>query len=420
MKIKLLTLGTRGDVQPFVALALGLKSHGHEVTLCTSKSFEEFVTSYGVSFFPINADYMKMAESEEGKKMLGKNPVEIMKNMKTMIFPMIKNMLDDLLIACEDANCVIYHPKAFGAYDIGEKLNIPIIVACPVPVIAPIKGFSNPVLPFSLNFGGWANKLSYSINRLATSSFQKIVNQWRNEKLGLPNRSAFTNTLMLNGKPVPVLYGFSSSVFPMVKEWGEKVYPTGYWFLDERDDWEPPHSLIDFLSEGKTPICIGFSSMPLRNPERYKDMFAEALKSTDQRAVIITGISGMEFPSDSKNIYTIKSIPHSWVLKNVSAFVHHGGAGTVAATLRAGKPMIICPFSVDQPFWARTMHSLGVSYEPLPEKLISTSKLIDAIKYVVENESVKEKANLLGKQIQSENGVENAVKYINEIIAAHR
>lgn len=419
MNFKILTVGTRGDIQPFVALAKGLIEHGHMVTICTGVNFKAFVEEHGISFLPVRVDYQELTQSERGKQMLGSNPFQVMRNMKDIIFPMMEQMLQYLWDASRDADVLIYHPKAFGGYDIAEKLKIQSFIAHPVPIIAPTSLITNPALPIDLPFG-WMKTASFYMNRLFMMSFFKLINKWREETLGLhSNRSIFTNDLKLRGKPIPVLYGCSSSIVPFDPKWNKKVSMNGFWFLEsDASAWEPSQELLEFLNKGSAPIVISFSSMPLKNPNVVYEMLAAALKKTKQRGILITGWSGMRENSlQTDDLFTIESIPHSWLFPQTKGIIHHGGAGTTAAVLKAGKPMIICPFSGDQPFWGRRMHEIGVATKPLKEKDMSMEAFCDRILELVSNNLFSENAAKLSRKIEQENGITDTVKFIEDILS---
>ncbi|MBR2570422.1 MAG: glycosyltransferase, partial [Paenibacillus sp.] len=265
MNICIITVGTRGDVQPFVALARELQARGHKASICTSAHFAPFVRSYGIACRPMRADMMALTQSEEGKRMLGGNPLAIMSNMKKLVLPMMKTMLEDMWSASQDADVLLCHPKALGGYDIAEKLGIPMIASHPVPIIAPTGLFTNPILPFSSRLA-WLNQLSYRINRYMTASFIGTVNQWREQMLELPKRKTGTDTLQLHGRPVPVLYGCSPSVMPIDPAWQDHVCMSGFWYLEEKQVWEPPLDLAGFIDSENPPIAISYSSMPLKEP----------------------------------------------------------------------------------------------------------------------------------------------------------
>lgn len=413
MRIRMLTVGTRGDVQPFVALAVELRRRGHEVAVCTAPNFEGFVRSRGVDFLPIRADFLQFTQSEEGKKMLGGNPLETMKNMKKLIFPMMETMLLDSWTATREADALIYHPKAFGGYDLAEKLDIPAFVAHPIPMIAPTGGLTNPALPFATG-NRWLNRRSYAVNRLLLGSFMGLINRWRRETLGLRGkRTVFSDDLRVRGRDIPVLYGCSPSVVPFDLAWKGRVSMEGFWFLPSTDEWKPPEALERFLAEGSAPIVVSFSSMPLKDPERTFDMLSEALALAGWRGVVLTGWSGMRASGDlGGGVFALEEAPHDWLFPRSAGVVHHGGAGTTAAALRAGVPMAICPFSGDQPFWARRMQALGVSPAPLPEKRMSAAAFASRIEAMTSGEGMRCRASALAAAIASEHGVAATADFV--------
>lgn len=413
MKFKLLTLGTRGDVQPFISLGQALQKAGHSVTICTADSFKAGVLQAGIEFASIRADFLALTQSEEGKKLISGNPVEIMRKMKSLIYPLMKNMLTDLWTASQGAEALIYHPKAFGGYDIAEKLNVPVFTAHPVPLIAPTSLFTNPVFPFSLGLG-WLNRRSYVFNRFFMSSFMKIINPWREQVLGLPGRSVWSNDLKVNGREIPVLYGCSPTVIPYDPRWKGRVSMAGFWFLNEEETWQPPEGLADFLHQGPAPLVFSFSSMPLKQPALAEEMIAEALRRTERRAVLITGWSGMKNREVNEQLHVIDSVPHSWLFPRSAGVIHHGGAGTTAEALRSGKPMLVCPFTGDQPFWARRMRELGVSVQPLREKEMTVEAFTQRIRELTADEALSHKAQALAQTIQQENGPEETVRFIHK------
>jgi len=413
MKVSLVTMGTRGDIQPFIALGEGLLNRGYEVVICTSRDYEDFVSDHGLSFIPIRADFLTLTQSEEGKRMLGGNPFEIMKQMKSLIHPMMIQMLEDIQMATEDADTLIYHPKAFGGYDIAEKRKIPAFVAHPVPIIKPTGAFTNPALPFSLS-NPWLNKKSYHINRLMIFSFMKLINKWRRTHLHLPDRSILTDDLRIDGREISVLYGCSPSVIPYDVNWKNSVCMEGFWFLSEKADWQPPHQLESFLCAGAPPIVVSFSSMPLKQPAMVLEMIRQALKRSGQRGILLTGSSGMSNyydPSDD-NVLCIPEAPHSWLFPRAAGVIHHGGAGTTAAVLKAGKPMTICPFATDQPFWARRMSELGVSTSPLIEKMMSIDTFTKRIAELTSSSMIRYNAKEIAVKLNAEQGVERTVDFI--------
>ena len=214
---------------------------------------------------------------------------------------------------------------------------------------------------------------------------------------------------------MPILYGFSPSVIPAPSDWNDQTHITGFWFVDEADDWQPPAALLDFLQAGPAPIYIGFGSMSSRAPEQTADLVIQALALTNQRAILLSGWGGLQKVNIPDSIFMIDAIPHSWLFPRVSAVIHHGGASTTAAGLNAGVPSVIIPFFGDQPFWGQRIADLGVGPKPIPRKKLTADRLANAIREVVTNEDMRQRAAKLGKQIQAENGIKSTVEIFSQL-----
>jgi sterol 3beta-glucosyltransferase len=416
MHIVILTVGSRGDVQPYIALAKGLMARGHQVTLGASKNFETFVTSNGVAFRPINADYYQLIDTPEGKAMMSGNPIRIVQNLRTVITPMIRQTIESAWQAAQGADFLIYHPKVLIGADILEKLQIKGAMAVAAPVISPTGAFPAPGLP-SLPFGAAFNRFTYRLVASAGASFGGTIKAWR-ESVGLPAKSKVIKSMtFIHNKRIPVLYPISSSVLPRPDDYPDNAYLTGYWFLDQ-PTWTPPHELVEFLGSGTKPIYIGFGSMVGQNPQHTTQVILEAIEKAGVRAVLASGWGGLSDTRLPESVYLLKEAPHEWLFPRAAAVVHHGGAGTVAAGLRAGKPTIVVPFIADQPFWGRVLVERGVSPATLPEKSLNASTLAAAIQKMVNEPHYRQKAEEIAEAIAHEDGIGNAVTIIESLSTA--
>jgi sterol 3beta-glucosyltransferase len=169
------------------------------------------------------------------------------------------------------------------------------------------------------------------------------------------------------------------------------------------------------LEEGEAPIYFGFGSMAGRNPERLTRIVIEALKYTNMRGIIASGWGGLKPDDLPKTIFTIEKAPHDWLFPRMAAVVHHGGAGTTAAGLRAGCPTIICPFFGDQPFWGQRVHALGVGSQPIPQKKLTVEKLSITIREVMTNPGIRQNAKELCEKIRKEDGIANTISIIERL-----
>jgi UDP:flavonoid glycosyltransferase YjiC (YdhE family) len=212
----------------------------------------------------------------------------------------------------------------------------------------------------------------------------------------------------------PVLYGFSPSIINPPSDW-QNTHVTGYWFLDEDPNWTPSKDLMDFLLEGAPPVFIGFGSMGNRNPEATADLVLQAIAIAGQRAILQSGWGGLSKRDLPDTVFILDSIPHSFIFPYMAAVVHHGGAGTTSAALRAGVPSIVIPFFGDQPFWGNRIAELGCGTEPIPRKKLTAENLAEAIQMAVTDRSTCETAANLGEKIRAENGIAKAVAIVNQL-----
>jgi sterol 3beta-glucosyltransferase len=326
-------------------------------------------------------------------------------------------MLDSWAAAQEvKPEAVIYHPKALAAVSIAEAFMAPPVMALLQPMIVPTAEFPPPGMP-ELPLGGTYNKLSYKAIAAGYSMYTGMVNEMRQDVMGLekfPKGTGLYKTAA--GAPIHVLHGFSSHVIPRPGDWPDQASIPGYWFLQRRDDWQPPEELADFLAAGEAPVYVGFGSMAGRDPARRTKIVIEALLQANRRGILASGWGGLQSADMPPSILPIEGAPHDWLFPQMSAVVHHGGAGTTAAGLRAGRPTVVCPFMGDQPFWGSRVYALGVGPEPIPQKKMTADILAAAIRTAVSNESMGEKADVLGQKIRDEDGVGTATAVIGEIL----
>lgn len=239
--------------------------------------------------------------------------------------------------------------------------------------------------------------------------YRSPINQFRKSVLDLPPAKGEN---ILRGKPITKLYAYSEAVVPRPADWDESSVVTGYWFLDAPANWQPDPQLVSFLQEGSTPVYIGFGSMFMGGGKQKTEIALQALRLTGQRGILATGWGGLTGEITSRDIFVLDAVPHDWLFPKVAAIVHHGGAGTTGAALRAGKPQIICPFVGDQFFWGRRVADLGVAPSPIPQAKFSAEILADAIQSAVSDSNMRQRALSLGETIRAENGIERAVKHI--------
>lgn len=416
MRIAMIATGSRGDVQPYVALGKGLGAAGHEVRLITHENFGSLVQSQGVGFWPVEGNVQDVAQSEEMRERIEKgNFLLIMRLMAKAAEEGAVHLVKGGMEACHDADLILGGMGGeFTGVALAEKFNLPFLPAYLVP-FTPTKSFASVLLPAQIPVpSGILKQASHTLTRqLMWQSFRSADRVARKNILGLPAAPFLGpyNSNQTIGNPV--LYGYSPSVIPKPPDWPYSIHVTGYWFLDSPTDWEPPDDLVAFMDAGSPPIYIGFGSMAHRNPQETTELILQALGSTEQRAILLSGWGGMDKFNLPDSVYMIDSLPHSWVFPKVAAVVHHGGVGTTAAGLRAGVPSVIVPFFGDQPFWGDRIAKLGVGPKPIPRKRLTPENLSNAINAAISDNPMRQQAAKLGMKIRAEDGIGNAVNVID-------
>jgi sterol 3beta-glucosyltransferase len=424
MHVLIMTYGSHGDVQPYVALGKGLQDKGHEVTLATSERFSGFVGEHGLRFAGLSDDLLSIIDTDQGREMLENtgNLFQVVKRTVTMlkqVGPLQRELLDDSWSAgiAAKPDVVVFHPKAYAGPHIAEKLGVPVVLALPIPMMVPTSEYPNMGFP-NLKLGGWYNRMTYRlVNTLMGMSAGKHVKALRAAH-GLPRQKRFDILHTTDGRDIPVLHAMSRYVVGQPSDWPDTAVMTGYWFLDRPQSWTPPAELDAFLQAGPPPVYVGFGSMAGRDPERLASIVVDALQKAGVRAIIATGWGGLKTESLPDSILKIDQAPHEWLFPRMAAIVHHGGAGTTAAALRAGKPSIIVPFFGDQPFWAKRVHEIGAGTRPIPQKKLTRENLADALATVTGSAEMRRTAEDLGQRIRGENGIGAAVASIERYAVA--
>jgi sterol 3beta-glucosyltransferase len=419
MNIVIVTLGSRGDVQPYIALGLGFKADGHAVTLATHVEFESLIVEYGLDFFAIAGNPGEVVASREGQDWIasGRNPFKFVRRLKRLAEPLMERSLTDIWNACQNADAIIFSPLGFPSYFVAKKLGIPSFGAYLQPLVRS-RALPAVAPPAGLNFGPAYNLLSHVVlEQMLWQIGRSVTNRWLQQELHLPPAPLWGPYRQFYRQEHPVLFGFSPRVVPRPPDWSKVMHITGYWFLDHPVDWQPPPDLLDFLESGPPPVYIGFGSMSNRDPAATTDLVLQALARTGQRGVLLTGWGGLSNPDLPDHVFKIESVPHDWLFPQMAAVVHHGGAGTTATSLRAGVPSIVVPFFADQPTWAQRVHALGVGPKPILRSRLTADRLTTAIRTATSDHAMQQRAATLGQQIRAEKGVERAVSIFRQYIA---
>ncbi|KAF2021850.1 glycosyltransferase family 1 protein [Aaosphaeria arxii CBS 175.79] len=417
LNIVIHVVGSRGDVQPFIALGVELQRYGHRVRLATHDVFKDFVQSSGLEFYPIGGDPAELMAY------MVKNPglIPSLKSLQageiTKKRDMVKEMLEGCWRSCihEDlytrkpftADCIIANPPSFAHVHCAQALGIPVHLMFTMPWTN-TSAFPHPLANIKGQEGreNVANYISYSIVEWLTwQGLGDIINDFRLE-LDLEEIETFEGSDLLRMLKVPFTYCWSPALVPKPKDWPSYIDVCGFFFR-EPPQYTPPQDLADFLSAGPPPVYIGFGSIVLDDAAAMTKTLVEAVRKVGTRAIISKGWSKLG-GIDDENIFMLGDCPHEWLFQHVSAVVHHGGAGTTACGLRFGKPTTIVPFFGDQPFWGNMVAAAGAGHPPIHHKLLNVQNLAEAIQYCLSSEA-KTAALRIAEQMRTESGVAAAV-----------
>ncbi|MEU0532953.1 glycosyltransferase [Amycolatopsis tolypomycina] len=416
MKVLLLTHGSRGDVQPFAALAAALTGAGHEVVLAAPASSAAVAEPFCARVFPLDDGTNKLVADRAAWEAVERNFRGLrgkrlgLRLLRRNRAAMARVFGDLAALAREpiDADLVVHQVNVPG-HAIAEVLGVPAVPVCLQPFWVPTPSFPDPLFPYRLPAA--LNRASYASTRTFVRALTGNPGRFRRAGLGLPRRRHAHDPLRRpDGTPAPVLQAFSRHVLPPRAWYPEPVHTPGFFFLPPAP-WTPPADLAAFLAAGEPPVYLGFGSMVGSDPARTGHLVAAALRETGVRAIVAVGRGGIRPEGLGGNVFCLPEAPHDWLFPRTAAVVHHGGAGTTAAALAAGRPQVVCPFMFDQPFFGRRLFALGVAPPPQPLRELTAAGLARAITDAVTG-TLPARARELGELIRAEDGVGHAVKIL--------
>jgi UDP:flavonoid glycosyltransferase YjiC (YdhE family) len=421
LRVVIPVTGSRGDVQPYVALGKALRAAGHEVRLATHADFAPAVLAHGLDFFAIPGNARALHSGPVARRMngAGRNPFAYLRELVRLREPLIPDLMAGCAAACRDADLVLLTPTTLLlGLSAAQKRRCPVAITAFQPT-APsrhVPNFLFPDLPAWLPGRGTYNYLSHLLAGGCLWLFLRpLINKARAEVLGLP-------PFPLAGPPVAffeqtlTVVGYSPLVLPTPPDSGRNVHVTGYWFLEPDASWQPPAGLAEFLASGPSPICVGFGSMCDGDAAEATEVVCRALVATGQRAVLLTGWGGLAAARSSRRIFVTDAVPHDWLYPRAAAVIHHGGAGATAAGLRAGVPSLAVPFAGDQFLWGRRLFALGVGPRPIPRHKLTAERLTEAIRRLTGDADLRRRAAEVGQAIRAEDGAGRAVRILSRCL----
>ncbi len=427
MRIGIITIGSRGDVQPFIALGTGFKRAGYDVRLLTHGTFAGAVRAEGLDFADLGMDPRTLTEQAmQEAGMAGQSRLialtTFMRFMRRALHE-TKPLLHECVRCCwqatQDVDALLFNVQGiYIGVPLAHKRDIPVFAAYVQP-LTPTREFPNVLFPPAPT---WLGRVRPSYNRLSLEMaelfswllFRGSLGKAVHDVLGTPLRSPFPQ---MRHEHTPIFYGFSKHVLPHPVDWPDFCNVSGYWILDTNATFQPPADLEAFLQAGPPPVYIGFGSMRSADERSHTQLVVSALDRCGQRGILLTGWGAITHESLPETILDIDAIPHDWLFPRVAAVVHHGGAGTTGAGLRAGLPSLIVPFLADQFFWGQQVYERGLGPQPIAYTHMSAEALAQAITTMVTDQAMRQRAATVGEHIRAEDGVGNVVRKIEHYLA---
>jgi sterol 3beta-glucosyltransferase len=433
-RVAILAAGSRGDIQPYVALGVGLLREGYEVRFVADPGYREVATRRGLEFCatpsPTAATEGEPAGSDADDEMdeptLGWSITAARFNPLTTILRLLRlrkkslsalgAILESSTVACQGADAIIGSYLAVAGRHIAESMQIPFLWAVLYP-IGRTSTFPYFLAPYRVRLGPLYNRLTHVVAEHLFWELQRpAVDSWRKRILGLPPLRLSSPYVFTRDRHVPVVFGYSPAVAPRPADWGRHMQVVGSWFLEREPGWRPPAGLVDFLAERDGPlVSIGFGSLAGGSAESVVSLAVDALAAAGRRGVVHAGDAYESGYKLSDRVYLVGSVPYEWLFPRLSAVVHHAGVGTTAEGLRWGLPTVTVPHFGDQYFWARRVAAAGAGPPPIPRRTLSPGKLAAAIRVATTDPQMRAAASVLSRSIAAERGIERVVEILRSL-----
>jgi UDP:flavonoid glycosyltransferase YjiC (YdhE family) len=393
MRVLMLAPGTLGDVAASAGLGARLQAAGHDVTIVADRPYAHLAADAGCTFQPVPADLGQLIRaSAAGPRRQAPRRLRVFLHDMARYFSLAATAA---LEAAQRADAVLVNAVAPYGSDIAEGLRISSIGMFLQPM-EPSAAYP-PVATKLPSLGGPGNRLAATLAQLMPASYDAACAQARRE-LGMPAESRRTAERRRRREDQPVHHGISPAILPRPRDWRPGLHLDGYWWPVQPPGWTPPADLVSFLGSGPAPLVIAFGSAG--TSQAAGETALTAARQAGQRVIVQTPAAGE--PTGDSSVLRTGHIPHDWLLPQAAAVVHHAGAGTTAAGLRAGIPAVTVPGSTDQPFWAARLRALGAGPAPVPRSRVTTSRLAAAITAAVNTPAYLDNARQVASQLARE------------------
>jgi sterol 3beta-glucosyltransferase len=411
MRIQIMTAGTTGSVAPYTGLGHRLLAEGHEVELVAQARFAELAccglrmrSSGEDPFGPLMAVHRAAREagwtpaaSLRFVRATRRAAVELVDGIVRTMDPKADLVLLSSMTAPVGRVVAGYHGlDSMGAY---LQPDVPTAEFPPCTTAWRPPGRANRLR------GRLANGV---LDVLYGAAFREV-----HDRLGLPRRGGRRLRAERERGGWPIWHGFSPAVVPRPADWRWGLEVAGYWWPHECPGWQPPAPVSDFLAAGPPPVFVGFGSLTPGDPGELADLVGRALRLAGVRGIVQAGWAGLSVAGD--DVLTVGPLPHGWLFPRTAAVVHHAGAGTVAAGLRAGVPAVPVPVFTDQPWWASRLVELGVSPGALPFGRLSADRLAALLRAATTQPRYAHRAGALAERLGREDGAGAVVRAVAEL-----
>ncbi|MEP7119749.1 MAG: glycosyltransferase [Byssovorax sp.] len=409
MKAVLAPVGTRGDVQPMLALGAALAKAGHEVSVCVAENYRASVEALGLAYVRGGDDAQDLMTKRELKL---SGPLRFTKwgRMLEVGRIMVREQFAALEEAARGADLIVGTLLTMAGPSVAEHLGIRYFRACYFPASLPTAELPS-VMVGALKGPAWFNRATWKLHGLFDNAGSRaLVNEYRiARKLG-PIEDVHAHALA----HLTPLMAFDPEFAPLPRDF-PRVHATGYWFVDS--DEPLPAELEEFLSAGDEPVYVGFGSMPNKDPAALTAIVLQAVRRAGCRALLSSGWGGLGEGARDSRCKVIGAVNHAALFPRLSAVVHHGGAGTTATALRAGVPQIIAPHMFDQHYWSSRVHASGLGPAPL-KRYFTADALTAALRETLGNAAMARRARSIAERMRPSRGAERAVEVLEQELLA--
>ena len=426
-KILIATLGTRGDVQPYVALAAALSRLGAEVVIATGRGFDDMIRAAGATPRSLAIDYQQLIGSADVREALFslKGKIRVARESMAQQKATARDLWD--LTLQERPDLVLFNMKAAAVALAARHLGVPAVPTSLQPALLPTGDYPLPLIPWP-DLGRSLNRLSYRVGRgLIGAGLRPVLKPLRTHAGPAAGQAEpLLDGHAPDGGPVLSLQAFSQALIPQPDDWPNdgttEAWQCGYWFTEPDPGYQPPDELGRFLEGHPAPVYLGFGSMPSRDPDHLTRLVLEVLSGLpDERAILSTGWGGLSaanLPEALRpRVHILDKAPHSWLFPRCAAIVHHGGAGTTHEALRWGKPGLVTPVFADQPFWGARVHAIGAGPAPIPQKKLTVPALSRAL-LQLKSQRFNKGAEAAAEKIRTEPGADGTARRLMALLSA--